>query len=215
MNGLATILDATTGQPIGECRAPEKWSEIDDFMRSRHEERTRALLDLAKENPGIIAAQTSPGYTVTSGTTAHNLAAATAETTWNLIASANVGVHLVEWGISFDGVTASAVPVNVELCQGTQATAGTAGASPTPTQVRGRVTAVGVTAGVAYTAEPTVLTPVKHWLLTPNGGLIIMQYPLGREPETDLSAGTIKNIALRATAPATVNCRSYAEFERL
>lgn len=223
---VATILDGRTGQAVGECAAPRSWNPRDmaEWHLFRAEERQRRVLDeagvrdllsLAAQRPDLVAAQTSPGYAVTSGTSAHALAAATAETSWNLIAHASVGVHVVEFGISFDGVTASAVPVNVELCQSTQAGAGTPGASPTPTQIRGRTTTVGVTAGVAYTAEPTTLTPVKHWLVTPNGGLFVIQAPLGREIETDLSGGTIKGVALRATAPATVNCRSYAEFERL
>lgn len=219
---IATILDHR-GQPVAEVRGPRTWADIDDWLCHRSNDRAReqqlanvrGLLDRAMEQPWLQAAQMSPGYTVTSGTGAHALAAATAETTWNLIAGSAVGVHVIEFGISFDGVTSSAVPVNVELCQSTQAGAGTAGASPTPTQIRGRTTTVGVTAGVAYTAEPTTLTPVKHWLVTPNAGLLVIQAPLGREIECDLSGGTIKALALRATAPAVVNCRSYAEFERL
>lgn len=220
MNGVATILDAA-GRVVDEVRGPVRWADVEEFIRHRAAERERAFAEIVRNlrlgrlHPDLVAAQTSPGYAVTSGTAAHALAAATAETSWNLIAGASVGVHLVEFGIGFDGVTASAVPVNVELCQSTQATAGTPGASPTPTQIRGRSTTVGVTAGVAYTAEPTVLTPVKHWLVSPNGGLLVIQAPLGREAETDLSAGALKSLALRATAPAVVNCRSYAEFERL
>ena len=208
---IATILDPY-GRAIKEVRGPNTWHEIERWMAWRRIERE---LELAREQPLVVAAQTSPGYTVTSGTAVHALAAAAAETSWNLIAGASVGIHLVEIGIGFDGVTASAVPVNVELCQSTQAGTGTVGSSPTPTQIRGRATTVGVTAGVAYTAEPTVLTPVKQWLVSPNGGLLVVQAPLGREAETDLSGGTVKAIALRATAPAAVGCRSYCEFERL
>lgn len=206
-----TLLDHR-GNALKELRGPDRWTDLDEWMAWRRIERE---LEMATLHPDFIAAQTSPGYTVTSGTTAHALAAATAETSWNLIAGAAVGVHIVEFGIGFDGVTASAVPVNVELCQSTQATAGTPAASPTPTQIRGKATAVGVTAGVSYTAEPTVLTPVKHWLVSPNGGMFVIQAPLGREAESDLSGGAVKSMALRATAPAVVNCRSYVEFERL
>lgn len=154
-----------------------------------------------------------PGYTVTSGT--HALAAATAETTWNIIPTTTVGIQIVEFGISFAGVTASAVPAEVDLCTSTQATAGTAGSSPTPLQIRGRTLAPGVTAGVAYSAEPTVLVPIKTWYVSPNGGMLVMQFPLGREMDQGFSSEAIKAIALRVTAPATVNCRSYVEFERI
>jgi hypothetical protein len=152
------------------------------------------------------------GYVVKTGTSATALVAATAKTVWNLIAAITKSALLTEFSISFDGVTASAVPVLVELCLSTQATAGTPGSSPTPQQIRGRGTAV-CTAGVDYSAEPTALTPVKHWLVTPNGGLLVIQFPLGRESQFDLSGGTNKAQCLRANAPANVNCRAYAEFE--
>jgi hypothetical protein len=200
------------GRPVQELRGPERWRDLDRWLAWRRIERE---LELAREQPGLVGAQTSPGYCVTSGTAAQALAAATRETTVNLIAGAAVGIHIIEFGISFDGVTASAVPVNVELCQSTQATAGTVGSSPTPVQIRGKTTTVGVTAGAAYTAEPTVLTPVKQWLVSPNGGLLVVQAPLGREMESDLSGGTIKAVALAATAPAIVNTRAYIEFERM
>lgn len=167
---------------------------------------------LAGEPVAKGGSQGSTGYAVTSGTSAVALAAATAKTIVNLIAGSAVGIHVVEFGISFDGVTASAVPVLVELCQSTQATAGTS-TGGTVNQLRGRVQSSGITAGVAYSAEATVLTPVKQWLVTPNGGLLVIQSPLGREGETDLSGGTIKGIALRCTAPAIVNTRAYMEFE--
>jgi hypothetical protein len=152
------------------------------------------------------------GFAVKTGTTATALVGATAKTIWNLIAATTKSALLVEMSVGFDGVTASAVPVLVELCLSTQATAGTPGSSPTPQVLRGRGTAV-CTSGVDYSAEPTALTPFKHWLVTPNGGLLTMQYPLGRESQFDLSSGTNKAQALRCNAPANVNCRGYAEFE--
>lgn len=132
------------------------------------------------------------------------------------IAPAGHGLTLVEFGISFDGVTASAVPVFVELVTSTQAGAGTAGVTPTATQIRGRTTAGSApTSGANYTAEPTVLTRQKQWYVTPNNGVLIVQFPLGREIETDSSAGTTKAIGLRITPPATVNCLAYLEVEAL
>jgi hypothetical protein len=152
------------------------------------------------------------GFTVKTGTSATALSAATAKTLVNLIAASTRSALLTEMSVSFDGVTASAVPVLVELCLSTQATAGTAGSSPTPQQIRGKGTAL-CTAGVDYSAEPTALTPFKHWLVTPNGGLLVVQFPLGRESQFDLSGGTNKAQAIRANAPAVVNTRAYAEFE--
>ena len=47
------------------------------------------------------------------------------------ISAANSGLLVVEFGISFDGVTASAVPALVELVSSTQAGAGTPATTPT------------------------------------------------------------------------------------
>jgi hypothetical protein len=151
------------------------------------------------------------GYVVkTAGATA--LVGAAAKTLINWISGATVSPIPVEFSISFDGVTASAVPVLVELGYSTQGAAGTPGTSPTPTLIRGRGTAVS-TAAESYSAEPTTLTPFKHWLVTPNGGLLVIQFPLGREPQADLSGGTNKALFLRANAPANVNARAYVEAE--
>lgn len=151
------------------------------------------------------------GYVVrTAGATA--LVGGTAKTLVNLISGTTVSPIVVEMSMSFDGVTASAVPVLVELGYSTQATAGTPGTSPTPTLIRGRGTAVS-TAAESYSAEPTALTAFKQWLLTPNGGLLVIQFPLGREAQPDLSGGTNKAIFLRGNAPANVNARAYLELE--
>lgn len=153
-----------------------------------------------------------PGYTVVTPVVA--LAAGVAKSIMAVIAGANDSPTITEIGISFDGVTASAVPVLIELCQSTQATAGTTTAF-TPLQIRGWPTQVAnCTAAVAYTAEPTVLTIIKQWLLTPNGGLIVLQNPLGREPQGVVAAGIIgKGLIIRCTAPAAVNARGYLEYE--
>ena len=152
------------------------------------------------------------GFTVkTAGATA--LTAATAKTLVNVIPGANRQVIVCEISNSFDGVTASAVPVLVELVGSTQATAGTVGTSPTPTLIRGLGAAVS-TAAESYSVDPTALTQWKQWLVTPNGGLLVIQFPLGREPVTDVSGGpTTKGIGLRDNAPAAVNARAYVEFE--
>lgn len=113
----------------------------------------------------------------------------------------------------FDGVTASAVPVTVELCSSTQGAAGTSTAF-TPLQCRGWPPAAAVsTAGVNYTAEPTTLVVVKHWYVSPTSGMLV-QMPLGREVAGLITAATGgKGWALRLTAPAAVNYKCYYEIE--
>ncbi len=155
----------------------------------------------------------APRYSaITGGATA--LSAATARTVLGWKAHANSGLLLVKAAVAFDGVTASAVPVLVELCYCTFATngPGTNSTSVTPVQTMGRVLTVGATAGKNWTAgnEPTTITVLEEQLLTPNGGLVIYDYPLGTEFDTALGEG----FALRCTAPATVNVRGTMTVSR-
>jgi hypothetical protein len=150
-----------------------------------------------------------PGYIVESaGDIA--LTAATAKTILNVINGANALIRLVELSVSFDGVTGTAEPVTVELCGSTQATAGTPGATPTPVQIRGATRTAQATAGRNYSAEPTVLTTWKRWLVPAFNGLLVVQFPLGREPEM---VTTADGICLRCTAAAAINCQAYVEWE--
>ena len=150
----------------------------------------------------------SAGYVITTEG-AQPLAAATAETMLNFINAANSTLLLVEFSVSFDGVTASAIPVLVELGHCTQAGAGTS-SSATIRQIRGATRTVQGTAQRQYTVEPTVITVLKEWLVRPDGGLLHLQFPLGREPQQNT---TLDGLVLRATAPATVNVRAGMEVE--
>lgn len=148
----------------------------------------------------------SAGYTVeTTGAVA--LTAATSKTILAVIAAANAPLRITELGVSFDGVSASAVPVTIELCKSTQAGAGTT-TSQTPVQIRGATRTVQAAGARNYSAEPTVLTTIKRWLVHPQSGMAI-QFPLGREPEQLGGAA----LCLRVTAAATVNAQGYIEFE--
>lgn len=133
-----------------------------------------------------------------------------AKTVLNAIAGANQAISVVQWGISMDGVTAVAVPATVELCQSTQAGAGTGAASPPAVvQLTGRTIAAQFTVAHNYTAEPTVLTVIEQYYIPQFMGGFVMQYPLGTEPETDLSGGTVKAMAIRINVSAAVNVKAY------
>lgn len=152
------------------------------------------------------------GYSaITGGAVA--LSAATAKSILGVKAHANSGLQLKEFEVSFDGVTSSAVPVLIEICYATFATnsPGTASTSVTPAQEYGRVLTAGFTAGKTWTTEPTALTVHKEFLLTPNAGTLLFQWPLGREPDTALAEGFV----IRCTAPATVNVRATMDVERI
>lgn len=154
------------------------------------------------------------GYTaVTSGAVA--LASAAAKTVLGVKSNAAFGIDLRKIAIGFDGVTASATPVLVELVYATFATnaPGTNSTSVTAAQAYGRVVASGVTAASNWTAEPTVLTVLKSYFLTPNGGLVIEEFAPDHGFDTALGEG----FAIRCTTVAgsgTPNIRATMEFER-
>ena len=152
------------------------------------------------------------GYSVAT-TAAVALTAATAKSVLGVASGAQFGVDFKKLHMGFDGVTASAVPVLVELCYATFATngPGTNSTSRTPSQVYGRTIAItGVTAASNWTAEPTVLTVLDQWTLTPNGGTVLYDVPLGDTPDSAVSQGFV----IRCTAPAGVNVNGTMWFER-
>lgn len=147
---------------------------------------------------------------VTGGAVA--LAAATAKTILGAKAHANSGLLLKKIKIGFDGVTASAVPVLVEVCYCTWATnsPGTNSSSVTPLQKNGRALTVGFTAGKTWTTEPTVLTTLDEILLPAFMGAALYDIPLGDEYDSNLAEG----FAIRCTAPAIVNVRATMDLSR-
>jgi hypothetical protein len=151
------------------------------------------------------------GYSIVTGG-AVALSAATAKTILGAKSHANSSLDLQKFEVAFDGVTASALPVLVEVCAATFATngPGTNSSSVTPALLYGRSTTVGWTAAKTWTTEPTVLTVVEEFLLTPNGGLLVYNWPLGQTIDTPLGEGLV----IRCTAPAAVNVRATMVFER-
>lgn len=146
------------------------------------------------------------GYSAATGA-AVALVAATAKSVLSVIAPAQFGVDLKKIRLGFDGVTASAIPVLVELVAFTTDGTGTSG---TVNQVYGRSITAGFTSKYNYSVEPTTATVVDRWSLTPNGGLVIYDWPLGDTPDTAVS----NLFALRLTAPAAVNVNASMWFER-
>lgn len=139
-----------------------------------------------------------------------------AKTILNVIAPSGHGLAMVEFGISFDGVTSDAVPAIVELVNSTQATAGTSGVSPDIEQIRGRLTSgAAPTAGSNFTVEPTVLVVLKKFYVPQFNGLFVYQFPLGREAECESDAGTIEALGIRVSVSAGVNAVAYIEVEAI
>lgn len=147
---------------------------------------------------------------VTGGTVA--LAAGVAKTVLGAKAHANGAIDLQKLRLSFDGVSATAVPVLCEICAATFATnaPGTGSTSVTPALMYGRSTTVGWTAAKNWTAEPTVLTVVEELLISPNSMTYPYDWPLQQTIDTPLGEGLV----LRCNAPAAVNVRATMVFER-
>lgn len=142
------------------------------------------------------------------------LSAATAKTVLGIICPSSFGIDLLGMDIAFDGVTASAVPVLLEICTSTLATNSTPGTNNTTgtvNQTAGRAITAGFTGFYASTSEPTVLTSVWSTMLTPNGGSLVYDFPRDANIDTAASAG----ICFRFTAPAAVNTRMTATFARV
>lgn len=151
-------------------------------------------------------------YTLSTGA-AVALVAATPKTVLCVLTPATFGADLLGYEIAFDGVTASAIPVLIELCRSTAATnstPGTANSTGTVVQIGGQTVTSGFTGFYASTSEPTVLSPFDSFTITPNGGTIVRDYPSDRTPDCAISAG----IVLRCTAPAGVNVRATFTFAR-
>lgn len=137
------------------------------------------------------------------------LSAATAKTILSYIAASAVPFRIIEFGVSFDGTSATAEPVTVELCNSTQAGAGSGSSAVTPLQTGGSAGTVRGAGARNYSGEPTTLTVFKRWLAHPQTGIVV-QSPLGRETEQNVTADAI---AIRCTAPASVNAQAYMEIE--
>ena len=157
------------------------------------------------------------GYSVRT-TSAVALTAATARTSLVVITPSSFGGDLVAFSLGFDGVTAANVPVFWEIFRSTNATNSTPGTNNTSEtsaiqQIYGRSITTGFTAFSASTAgnEPTALTVVRSNWLTPNGGLLMYDVPLGKSIEWDVSAG----LGVRLTAPNAVNARVEFIVERV
>lgn len=130
--------------------------------------------------------------------------------------SATNGLHVVEWGISFDG-SAAATPIKCELLQTDVAATVTAhvaagivkfdsaalmGSDPTTNLIQVGTANTGYTA----TAEGTITaTRVFDAQLIAPTNQYIKQFPLGLEPFVEIS----KFLRVRVTAGAAVNAYCY------
>lgn len=124
---------------------------------------------------------------------------------------ANRQAVITEASISFSGVSATDVPVIVQLVEVTATSA--AGTGVTPGSMRDGQVSAGVTAKKLPASEGTV-TVLKTYNVPPSSGVVI-QYPLGREPAVQGAASTAKGFAIRANrgSGAAINAEANIEWE--
>lgn len=126
------------------------------------------------------------------------LSAATVKTVAQVIAATNVIAAVTGLEITFDGISNTEAPVNVEILR--QTTAGTM-TSQTPKKTKDTSTALGVTGSYNATAEPTAGDILKVFHIHPQAGVTM---PLQLENEIEIPGGG--RLGVRVTAPAAVNC---------
>jgi hypothetical protein len=132
--------------------------------------------------------------------------AATIKTMIQLISAATRRVWVKEFSIAFKSVTATDVPCLVQIAR--QSTAGTVTAIGTlAPDVEGHPAAI-TTASELVTAEPTIGVILRTWEITPIGGQLVYQLPLGDEIEMAVSS----RLGFMITTPQIQNCRAYIKF---
>jgi hypothetical protein len=145
-----------------------------------------------------------------------NLGAATALVTLDVAITGTTRRFSVnELGVSFNGTSASAVPVTVRLVRTTTAPVGggTITQAPTPLDAASPASLctaympTTATPGVYATTAPTVGVILRTWYVSPTSGLVI-QYPLGQEPDSP-STPAASGFGIQCVAPAAVQCNSY------
>ncbi len=154
---------------------------------------------------------TQAGYALSNNANVA-LAAATAKTVMLLITPANIGLQLKRFTVSLNSVTPTEAPGLIEIVRSSLAGAGTTtSATANIVQNYGRAITHSFTAGENYTAEPTTLTLVRKFLLSPVSSTFAYDYPLGTEPDIGASSG----LGIRCTFAAAANIMASMEFERI
>lgn len=121
-----------------------------------------------------------------------------------------VPARLVEWGIGFDGISSTATPARVKLIR--QTTGGTMTQAGAGVKWNSNQTASSASFRVAASVEPTLTTDVYEiHHVTPTGGLLIKQYPLGRELQ--INPGERLGFIVTAGPSSAASAVAYAVWE--
>lgn len=139
--------------------------------------------------------------------------AVASETTKTLIQVHNSSVgqaKVIEWGISFDGISSTATPARVKLIR--QTTGGTMTQVGKGVKYDSNTTASNASFRIGATAEPTLTADIYELhQVTPTGGLLVKQYPLGRE--LTLNAGERLGLVVTAGPSSVASALGYIVWE--
>lgn len=126
--------------------------------------------------------------------------------------ASDFGLQIKKFRISFTGVTASNPPVLVRAFTTDNTSNGTSTAVSI-TQSSGRVIGTtGTLCVVNFSVEPTNKTYLgEEFLLTPNGGTLIYDYPYGDEPDLPNNS----SFGLEITPSAAVGVLAAIYFTRI
>lgn len=133
------------------------------------------------------------------------LAAATAKTILQLVAPTNQRLAVRGVSVSFDGVSSTAEPVQVDILR--QTTAGTMSAA-TPVREDVGSETLQATAQKTATVEPTAGDILRRYEVHPQAGA---EFRFGYDEEILLAGGT--RLGVRVTAPAIVNVVGHISYE--
>lgn len=126
--------------------------------------------------------------------------------------ASNRRMAVSEIGISFNGTTATAVPVIVRLVRTSTApaTGATITQAATPLDASSPASLctayMPVAATGAFGTPPTIGVTLRTWYVPPTSGIVI-QFPLGNEPDSPPTAAN--GFAIGCLAPVSVSVNAY------
>lgn len=121
------------------------------------------------------------------------------------------GFRIIQVSISLDNVITDAEPVDFDLYR--TVTLGTpAGTTGTQVKYDPSFATAGTTSLTSLTTEPTSVEILDSWYVSPHSGLLVIQYPLGREPKAS-AAGSRIGLRYTTASGVTPKCNATLTFD--
>jgi hypothetical protein len=137
------------------------------------------------------------------------LTASTAKTVGSLKAPTNQILRVLEFQVSHDGATSANAPDVTDLARCTFATSGTGTATTPGKKIPAFTETIQATGTTNYTAEPTVVTPLRSFNLAQYNGMYHYIVPFA----APLLVQGGQGILIRHNSPNAVNATGSIEYE--